>query len=375
MNSPKPNHSKSSKESRNSIWLLSAYHADSHAAWASRLMEYFDDWDWTLISLPGRHFRWRIRGNPLSWLNSLPEQLPDLILASSMVDLATLKGLHPRLAHIPSLYYFHENQFAYPRSSQQHSSVDPQMVQLYGALAADRIAFNSAFNRDSFLEGVEDLLRQLPDQLHTSVTERLKQRSSLCPVPLQAIKPADKKDPNLILWNHRWEYDKAPDIFTTAMLGLDRQGLDFRLALLGPRAARVPKALQTLRDTLPHRILADGFLPASEYRALLGRAGIVVSTARHEFQGLAIQEAVSAGALPLVPDALCYPEQYPHAYRYEAEQGEALMATLGDWLAGKRPADLAAQLRGTQPNWREWQELLNLTIQCRRTDDDPANDW
>ena len=37
----------------------------------------------------------------------------------------------------------------------------------------------------------------------------------------------------LILWNHRWEYDKNPEEFLQALLRLDEQGLDFRLAILG----------------------------------------------------------------------------------------------------------------------------------------------
>jgi hypothetical protein len=140
------------------IWLLSAYRADSHAAWADWLVSNHFSIEWHRLELPGRHFRWRIRGNPLSWLDALPQQTPDLIIATSMVDLATLKGLHPRLANVPAYYYFHENQFAYPVSEQQVQSIEPQMVQLYGALTADRLLFNSAFNRDSFLDGVKSLL-------------------------------------------------------------------------------------------------------------------------------------------------------------------------------------------------------------------------
>ncbi|MGM0671895.1 DUF3524 domain-containing protein, partial [Thioalkalivibrio sp.] len=131
--------------------LLSAYRADSHAAWTDWLTATFDAFDWRVLELPGRHFRWRIRGNPLSWLDHLEGVEADAIIATSMVDLATLRGLHPHLAARPTLYYVHENQFAYPVGHHQVRSVEPQMVQIYAALAADRVAFNSAFNRDSFL--------------------------------------------------------------------------------------------------------------------------------------------------------------------------------------------------------------------------------
>ncbi len=342
------------------IWLLSAYHADSHAAWARLLQEHFPEANWRLISLPGRHFRWRIRGNPLSWLDGLPEGTPDLMLATSMVDLATLKGLHPRLARVPSLYYFHENQFAYPRSRQQHDSVDPQMVQIYGALAADRIVFNSVYNRDSFLDGVDELLSKLPDALPTGIVQRLGDKSVLCPVPVIPITAEEPRDPNLILWNHRWEYDKAPELFTQAMLELDRRQLDFRLALLGTRPRRTPESLTTLRKHLGHRIFVDQRLERTQYTQCLARAGIVISTAKHEFQGLAMQEAVSAGALPLAPAALCYPEQYPEHCLYPMGHVQSLVERLEQWLTGNRPEPIRPCQWRIDSLWDDWRELLRL---------------
>ena len=162
-------------------WLMSPYRAGSHGWWADWLLSSQSQYEWHRLELPGRFFRWRIRGNPLSWLDDLPADQPDLIVASSMTDIATLRGLHPRLAGVPVLYYFHENQFAYPLSSRQLSSIDPQVVQLYGALSAQRIAFNSAYNRDSFLHGVDQLLARLPDAVPSGIVERLAAKSSICP--------------------------------------------------------------------------------------------------------------------------------------------------------------------------------------------------
>ncbi len=319
------------------VWLLSAYHADSHAAWTDWLTATFTEFDWQVLALPGRHFAWRIRGNPLSWLDALPAERPDLILATSMVDLATLKGLHPRLHDVPCWLYFHENQFAYPQSRRQFRSLDPCMVQIYAALTADRILFNSRFNRDSFFNGVEALMQRLPDHRPAGLRARLEARAELLPVPVKPIKPAKSRDHGLIVWNHRWEYDKSPERFATAVMALDALGLDFRLALLGKRAERVPEPLARLRNELPQRIVADGHLPRGEYESLLGRAGIVVSTAVHEFQGLSVLEAASAGARPLVPDALCYPEQYPDEYRYDPDDPKALIDRLAGWLTGALP--------------------------------------
>lgn len=328
----------SERASAGSIWILSAYAALSHRVWARTLMARLPEQDWHLFELPGRHFKWRIRGNPLTWLDQLPVDPPECIVATSMVDLATLKGLRPDLMAVPTLYYFHENQFAYPVSPQQVKSVEPQMVQLYGALAADQLAFNSDYNRRTFLDGVAGLLDRLPDGIPDGVSARLQQNSGVLPVPVDAIAPAPAPGRTsgapLILWNHRWEYDKAPQRFCDAMLRLAAAGVDFRLALLGPRPREAPPALRTLREHLAGRILADGKVPTTAYQALLAESQVVVSTADHEFQGLAMLEAVSAGARPLVPDALCYVEQYPDRYRYPPADIDSLVERLQRWLQG-----------------------------------------
>ena len=342
------------RESRPEAWLLSAYRADSHAAWADWLLASQTQLHWRRVELPGRHFRWRIRGNPLSWLERLPEGVPDLIVATSMVDLATLKGLFPRIARVPTIYYFHENQFSYPRSERQFDSVEPQMVQLYGALAAQRVLFNSRFNRDSFLDGVDELMARMPDAVPRGLRERLAEKSDICPVPIEPVAASPDRSPRLLLWNHRWEYDKGPELFADAVIAAAQIGVDFELALLGARSEPAPEPLARLRRCLGPRIAVDGRLERDAYRHCLGHASVVVSAAWHEYQGLAVLEAVSAGARPLVPDALCYPEQYPAAYRYPAGDIPALVDRLTDWLSGGLPAapDVSAWYASAlQPAW------------------------
>jgi glycosyltransferase involved in cell wall biosynthesis len=345
------------------VLLLSAYRSDSHAVWSDWLRRNINGVEWQALELPGRHFAWRIRGNPLSWLDGIGAEPPDLVLATSMVDLATLKGLHRQLADVPAWYYFHENQFAYPMSRQQVRSIEPRMVQLYGALAADRLLFNSCFNRDSFLDGIDELLELMPDGIPRGVRERLAPRCELLPVPVEPVPAADRRDHRLIVWNHRWEYDKAPERFAEAMIRLDQAGADFRLALLGKRAEDPPASLARLRDMLSHRIVADGQLPRHEYRQVLGRAGIAVSTAIHEFQGISMLEAASAGARPLVPDALCYPQQYPGEYRYPAGDILALVERLHTWLDGSLPSPCPVDAWLIPATGAQWQARFADTRQ------------
>jgi glycosyltransferase involved in cell wall biosynthesis len=386
------------------ILLLSAYRSDSHGYWADWLQEELDA-DWRVLELPGRYFRWRIRGNPLSWLDELAQLLtawqPDRILATSMVDLATLKGLFPALAGVPCSYYFHENQFAYPVASGQHSSIDPLMVQLYGALAADELLFNSRFNQQSFLDGVDALLQRLPDHLPENITIRLEKKCRWLPVPVVVPEPTASAQNNIIplsstaeasanadvtavprstpllLWNHRWEYDKQPEDFLQLLTVLKRQGIAFRLALLGPRPSRVPAALTAIRQQFAEAIVVDGRVSREAYIGWLIQADVVVSTAIHEFQGVSVLEAAAMGAIPLVPDALCYREQYPAMCRYPpgdmVAAGRCLVGLLGQprpelllrpWLANDpgyrvcQPDTVATVL--ASEGWQQW--LLNQSI-------------
>ena len=158
----------------------------------------FPQWQWQILSLPPRHFSWRVRGNPLFWSiaeRATLEQNYDALLATSMVDLATLRGLVPKLSQIPSILYFHENQFDYPQQSKGHGLLEAQMVSLYSAMAADVLAFNSAYNRTGFLQGCSALLSKFPDKVPAGLVASLEQKSRVLPVPLRA-----KSDTSVARW-------------------------------------------------------------------------------------------------------------------------------------------------------------------------------
>ncbi len=80
-----------------------------------------------------------------------------------MVDLASLRRFIPSLGSIPSIVYFHENQVEYPIDNERKErksidNIEPKLVPIYSALCADKILFNSNFNRDSFLQGSGNFL-------------------------------------------------------------------------------------------------------------------------------------------------------------------------------------------------------------------------
>lgn len=308
------------------VLLLSAYDAHSHRRWRRGLVAAFPAHDWTVLTLPPRNFSWRIRGNSLSWAfagRAVLEQPYDLLVTTSMTDLSSLKGMVPALAALPSLVYCHENQFAYPSGPAARDCHEPKMVCLYTALAADRVLFNSEYNRQSFLHGVQAFLDGMPDAVPKGVTARLAARSGTLPVPLEAdwfARPvtADRiARPFTIVWNHRWEYDKAPERLFGALQLLQQAGADFRVHVIGQQFRRQPAVFAEMRAQLGTHVGAWGMVESTAaYRRLLQHSHVALSTALHEFQGLALLEATACGCFPLAPDRLAYPEFLPATCRY-----------------------------------------------------------
>jgi len=321
------------------VLLLSAYAAESHLQWQRSLLAMFPDWQWQVLTLPPRHFSWRIRGNPLYW--SLTERVAlegdyDLLVATSMVDLATLRGLVPALARLPSLLYFHENQFDYPQQSGQGSLVEAQMVSLYSALAANNLVFNSAYNRATFLAGVDVLLRKLPDRVPAGVAAMLAGKATVLPVPIDidALKVGDiswpgasgryPQRPLRLVWTGRFEHDKGGDALRYTLSELEGLGLNYELAMTGQQFRSSPEVFSLIKAEFGHRLVQFGYLAdVADYRALLRGADVVLSTAQHEFQGLAVLEAVASGCLPAVPNRQAYPEIYLREFCYPSHDIDA----------------------------------------------------
>lgn len=320
------------------ILLLSAYDAMSHKMWRGRLTDMFPEHNWTQLVLPPRHFNWRIRGNSLQWaLNErdLLNQDYDLLIATSMVDLASLRGFIPKLAQLPTLLYFHENQFVYPLGiTQRSNNVEPQLVPLYSVLCADAIAFNSEYNRSTFLQGAMELLEKLPDQLSPELLDRI-ERSEVVPVPLEEfpVEPITQSPKQIldVIWNHRWEYDKGPKLLLCLAEEIFARRLPVRLHVVGQQFRSSPSEFERIATLLQQHAAAlvidqgsFGFIEDREsYTELLRRCDVVLSTALHDFQGLAIQEACTLGCTPLVPNALVYPEYIGIECLYPFDESKA----------------------------------------------------
>ncbi|MDO9317880.1 MAG: DUF3524 domain-containing protein [Gammaproteobacteria bacterium] len=348
--------------------LLSAYDAESHRLWRHNLQAMFPLIQWHELTLPARYFPWRVRGNSLSWAFNHRATLTDnydFLLTTSMTDLSALRGFVPALARLPTAVYCHENQFAYPVNpdprAPRPNPVEPQMLSLYTALCADQLVFNSAYNRETFLQGVAVLLGKLPDHVPAGLVERL-QHARVIPVPLSedVFAPtaravdvsATEPDVLNIVWNHRWEYDKGPALLLAIVEELIASGVRFRLHLLGQRFRQAPAPLQQLQALLENHYAALGIEPGhsgyiadrQSYCALLASADVALSTALHDFQGLSLLEATALGCTPLAPRRLVYPEYLGPEFLYAAteDNGEetaaeahAAVQRLQDWARRK----------------------------------------
>lgn len=304
------------------ILLLSPYDALSHAQWRAGIVAHLPEFEFEQIVLPPRYFSWRFRGNSLTLAHNDTLKRPqgDLILATSMTDLATLKGMRPELARIPAILYFHENQFAWPGNDDAHV-LDRQLTSLYSAIAADKLVFNSHFNCTTFLDGVERMLARMPDHVPRGIVQSLTGKSTVIPVPLedQVFQGARQSDEFSIVWNHRWEFDKGPGRLRDIMRLLDRRDIDFTVHLLGQQFRNMPDEMKDCVSLLAKggHLGHSGYIEdRDEYLRLLRQCQIVLSTAHHEFQGIAVLEAVASGCVPLVPDELVYRELFDSRYRY-----------------------------------------------------------
>ena len=335
----------------------------SHQYWRERLVRWLEE-EWsvsvTQVTLPGRYFSWRFRGNSLTLSHDERLSRPyDLIIATSMTDLATLIGLQPGLSGIPVILYFHENQFAYPDQFPERQ-VERQITSIYSAIAATQLVFNSEFNRETFSTGAQSLLARMPDGVPEGVVTGLAAKSEVIPVAIDA-NPSDNVRSNQlsIVWNHRWEHDKGLDELEMIVDGLLARGEEFTFHLVGQNFRQVPQQIARVRRKLGNHLGQFGYLDErGAYLELLGQSHVVLSTARHEFQGISVLEAIAAGCRPVVPDDLAYREFVAAESRFSTTQ-QAVELILSQ--KGKNPVALPVAVQALSVA-QGWHSLLTSIL-------------
>jgi len=244
----------------------------------------------------------------------------DLIIVTDMIDLGLFKSLLPsKYQNLPILLYFHENQLAYPWTTNVKDwDRTYAWINYTSALVADKVCFNSAYNRDSFLNALPDFLNVLPDFKNKDSVQTIIDKSSVLPLGLDLswkTKGIDRQNPSqppICLWNHRWEHDKNPELFFESFMSLQDEGFPFKLIILGKSYKDMPEIFKIAQYRLSEHIIYFGYAESQEqYYNLIQQADILPVTSNHDFFGISVLEGVYAGARPLLPYRMAYIEHFP----------------------------------------------------------------
>ena len=314
------------------ILSLQPYYGESHR-------QFIDGWvahsqhHWHLLTLPGRHWKWRMRHAAIEFTKQMKALAAagesfDAIVTTDMMNVAELKGLLvaacPEYCRLPLVVYFHENQFAYP-SQFGIGSPEHQRDQHFGftnflsTLAADQVWFNSTYNQESMLHHLTNSGKRWPD--YPPQVEGLYEKFSVeapgiekppidvpafCKLRVERQVSAERLR---IVWAARWEHDKNPQLLLDSLRLLKAKTDQFEISVIGQSFRKHPPAFDELKAEFETHIRHWGFVPdRNKYWEVLAESDVFVSTASHEFFGIAAAEAIAVGLHPLFPNALAYPE-------------------------------------------------------------------
>ncbi|XP_059199324.1 glycosyltransferase-like domain-containing protein 1 isoform X2 [Centropristis striata] len=367
-----------SEGSQPSVLLVEAFYGGSHKQLIDLLQQNVHGC--SVYTLPAKKWHWRARTAALYFSHTIPT-CPSyrVLFSSSVLNLCELVALRPDLARLKKVLYFHENQLVYPVRKDQDRDFQYGYNQVLSCLVADVVVFNSVFNMDSFLSSISPFMKKIPDHRPRDLDLLIRPKCVVLNYPVQfpdvsrlmpehklqrAAEPRprgqdqrpgpttdqrpggegdlpdrqrpgpttdqrpggegdlpDRQRPLHIVWPHRWEHDKNPELFFSTLIKLKEKQVDFRLSVLGETFTDVPDVFAAARQQLDSNVLHWGFLSRKEdYLQVLCEADVVVSTAKHEFFGVAMLEAVHCGCFPLCPKALVYPEIFPAEYLYSTPE-------------------------------------------------------
>ena len=336
-----------------SVLLVEPWFAGSHQSWAEGYAA-ASRHEITLLTSSGEGWRSTLLHAGIK-LAAQVEQKPDVVLASSMMDVAEFRQ-QAELEEVPLALYMHENQLTYDPSTFDHELA---MINWRSARSADRLLFNSRFHLKEFFTALPHL------DIEPGSASAARDKSQVLPVGIDLSRldgPSLRRaDRFTILWNHRWEADKDPASFVEALCSISDER--FHLVLAGEQRPEDPN-IARLVDDYGSRVLHSGFAPQAQYAGLLRMADVVASTARQEFFGVAVVEAAYCGAVPIVPDRLAYPELIPEQFHPTLLYSDGELAS--------RLLDLASQpevVAGIRPPLHAAMSEFDWSKQAPRYDD------
>jgi len=330
--------------------FLEPFYGGSHRDFAKGLVAHSRH-DIHLATLPARFWKWRMRGAALHFVQTIKDLASfDGIITTGLMSLADFTALCGEYRP-PAMVYLHENQLTYPLAPGEQMDLQFGFTDITTALCADRVLFNSRFHFDRFFTSLPGFIGQMPEFKPRWAIDAIRSKTGIlhpgCRFDATPLEPAPlPPGPPLIVWNHRWEFDKNPEAFFDALDRVDQMGIDFRLAILGENYQTEPKVFLEAKSRFADRIVQYGFAPSKEaYVGWLKEGFVAVSTAIQENFGIAMIEAMRHGCLPLLPRRLSYPEILPNEFHdlFLYCDDDDLVGKLADMLrspqryAGHRP--------------------------------------
>ena len=392
------------------VWALEPFYGGSHKYFLEGMVRRSDH-NIVPFTLPGRNWQWRMQGGAISLAMQVRAYMeagiagsadsdemgslvkgaglrssPDLLFVTDMLDLPVFLALAGRqIAGIPVVMYFHKNQLTYPMPPNIKRDMSYGMKNITSALAAQSLLFNSNYHREEFLTAVEELLPLMPDEVPEGVVATLAAKAKVLPVgrDLQRLDDAweqsqsdvlagrwgDPANGPLIVWNQHWEWGKGPEEMLAAAVELKVRGLPFRLAMAGSQYSELSSEFMWYKEILGDRIVQWGkVLGVMDYGSLLWAADVVVSTARHEFFGASVVEAIYCGCRPVLPARLSYPEIIP------GEAHEQVLYEKGELLS-KLECALANPQAWSEDWQRTWVARCDWATLVQRYDKEMLRCW
>jgi hypothetical protein len=236
-------------------------------------------------------------------------------------------------AQIPVALYMHENQLTYPWRPGEGRDLTYAMINWQSQLAADAVIFNSRFHQDAWFGALPNLLKHYPDYNHTRLVETVRARSHVLPVGIEAQAIANAASQQRVaptspiaqsrqsrlrpssFGTSAGSTTSAPTAFLRCSTACAPPVFHFRLAVAGENFRQAPAEFEAARAPVCRRDRALGLrrnargVPGRCWRAPIS----LISTADHEFFGISVLEAMAAGAFPILPARLSYPELIPPA--------------------------------------------------------------
>lgn len=349
------------------ILIIDSFFTGSHKYWGQKLQENLP-YDVKLLTLSGKYWKWRMEGGAYELAQKFKtlNEKPKVIIATDMVNIPLFYAFSELTKEeTPCILYFHENQFAYPISDldtdkKQGRDNHYSFINLTSALFANHLVFNSEFNQLSFTKGAQTLINNLPEN-----------KFSLSNINSSVIYPGIEKplDTNeikensapVILWNHRWEHDKNPDLFLKGLNHLKSKNIKFKLIILG-KGTEKQDIKSFFENNFKSELIHCGYAEnRTEYSNLLSQATHLPVTSKHDFFGLSVAEGMSHGCFAILPNHQAYPEHlkenpnsgvlydFPNGYFEALEKG----------ISCKDSANVN-QLFHFDEVTAEWIKLLNI---------------